>query len=285
VWEAPDTAVRVGRKAQAALPKSADVIDRMRVVVAALGPTDASRSDRRPEAVAAAARSAIAAAVDCLPERVSPAGTTIAQRLWSRLSDRRPTRPEIRALNAALVLLADHELAASTLAARIAASAWADPYLVLLTGLSVGGGVLHGAVSRSVEALLRSASTPAEARTQVLERLCTGERIPGFGHKVYVDHDPRADVVLDLVRRCGRKHPVEDTVTEIVELMASHGKPAPNVDLAIATLAVKFGLSYGSGEALFLLARMAGVIGHALEEYPHRLRFRPRALYTGPTAS
>lgn len=285
VWEVPDEVVRVGRRAQAALPKSADVIDRMRVVVAALGSTDPTRSDRRPEAVANVGRTAIAAAVDCLEERTAPAGTSIAQRLWSRLSDRPATRSEIKALNAALVLMADHELAASTLAARIAASAWADPYLVLSTGLAAGGGALHGAVSRSVEALLRSAPTPADAVAQVTEQLRAGERIPGFGHKVYVDHDPRAELVLDLVRRSGRRHSVDDTVAAIVDVMASHGKPAPNIDLGIAALAVKFGLPFGSGEVIFLLARMAGVIAHALEEYPHRLRFRPRALYTGRTAN
>src|SRR5690606_29087514 len=163
-----------------------------RVIVAALAATDPVRDDRRPAAVAATARSLVAGIVDCLPARTQAPGPTIAERLWSRLADRVPEGGEVRALDAALVLLADHELAASALAARVAASVWADPYLVVLTGLSVGGGALHGAQSAAVEALLREAHDPADVARLVGERLRRAERVPGFGHAVYTDRDPRA---------------------------------------------------------------------------------------------
>ncbi|REF35611.1 citrate synthase [Thermasporomyces composti] len=281
-WEAAPSAVEVGRRAQEALPAEARTIDRIRVIVAALAATDPVRDDRRPAAVAATARSLVAGIVDCLPARNQAPGPTIAERLWSRLADRVPERGEVRALDAALVLLADHELAASTLAARVAASVWADPYLVVLTGLSVGGGALHGAQSAAVEALLREAHDPADVARLVGERLRRAERVPGFGHAVYTDRDPRADVLLDVVRAAGGPGPVDAIVEELVSVVGRHGGPAPNIDLALASLTVKLGLTEGAGEVIFLLGRIAGHIAHALEEYPHRMRFRPRALYVGP---
>jgi citrate synthase len=221
----------------------------------------------------------IAAAVDCLPELSVPASTSIAARMWSRLCERPPRRGELRAMNAAMILLMDHELPASTLAARIAASVWADPYLVALTGLSVGGGVLHGAASSAVEALLLEPSGAEDVPRVVGERLRRGETLPGFGHAVYTGDDPRAEVVLSLVRSMGRRSSVDAVADALVEVV---GSPRPNVDFALGTFAVKAGLTPGSGEVVFLVARMVGLLAHALEEYPHRLRFRPRALYTGP---
>ncbi|MEQ7123977.1 citrate synthase [Actinopolymorpha sp. B11F2] len=283
-WQARAAAVRVARQAQNALPASARPIDRMRVIVAALAACDPLRDDRRPEAVVAATRGLIAATVDALPERTPPQGSSIASRLWSRLSDRPARRGEIRALDAALVLLADHELPASTLAARVAASVWADPYLVVLTGLATGGGVLHAASVTTVETLVREAAEdgPSGVAQLVGDRLRGGERLPGFGHAVYTGRDPRADALLDLVRRAGPKSAVDASVAELLALAGRYDGPAPNVDFGLGTYVVKAGLTPGSGEAIFLLARVVGMIAHALEEYPHRLRFRPRALYTGP---
>ncbi len=288
-WEASWSGVRVGRRAQDALPASARTVDRMRVVVAALAGCDPMRDDRRPGAVAASARALIAGTVDCLPERTPATGDSIAERLWSRLADRPARRGEIRAVDAALVLLADHELAASTLAARVAASVWADPYLVVLTGLCAGGGVLHAAHSAAVESFLREAvdagGGPDGVRELVGARLRRGEALPGFGHAVYTDRDPRADALLDLVRRAGGKGALDRTVDVLLSVAGQHGGPAPSVDFALGALVVKAGLAAGSGEVIFLLGRMAGLVAHALEEYPHRLRFRPRALYTGPPPS
>nr|WP_092887145.1 citrate synthase [Actinopolymorpha cephalotaxi] len=284
-WQASAAAVEVGRRAQEALPASTRPVDRMRVVVAALAAADPMRDDRRPAAVVASARALVAGIVDSLPERSPVTGSSVAERLWSRLADRAPGPGEIRALNAALVLLADHELAASTLAARVAASVWADPYLVVLTGLSAGGGILHGASASGLESLLRTTPDPAAVPRVVGDRLRGGEHLPGFGHKVYTGRDPRADALLELVREAdgdSAQAGVDAVVAELVRVVGRHGGPAPNVDLALAALAVKFGLTEGSGEMVFLFGRIAGLVAHALEEYPHRVRFRPRALYTGP---
>jgi citrate synthase len=184
----------------------------------------------------------------------------------------------IRLLDATLVLLADHEMAASTLAARVAASTWADPYLVVLTGLATLGGPLHGAASSATRVLMREVQrdgvSPAEA---IAARLRNNELIPGFGHRVYRGQDPRAVVLLDMLAAI-KTDPVEQ---ELIGIMRDRGLPFPNVDFAIAAFAERYDMIDNAGEVIFGIARTVGWLGHAIEEYRHRLRFRTRAVYTG----
>jgi citrate synthase len=220
--------------------------------------------------------------VDALPVRSEPVGDAIAARLWARLHDAPPTPQRLRVLDAALILLADHELALSALAARIAASAHADPYLVVLAGLAAQGGALHGAAGTAVERLLASIATADDVPAVLGERLAGGEPLPGFGHAVYTGRDPRADTLLDLLA-AARPDPARAAVLRrVLELAGRHEGPAPNVDLALGAIGDGLGLVPGSAEAIFAVARSAGLIAHALEEYPHRLRFRARATYVGP---
>jgi len=149
-WRARPAALAAGRAAQAALPAGILPLERLQVIVPAMAATDPLRLQLDRSAVIAAGHNIIAGMVDCLPSDalLAPGGTTppsppgaadpegpVAGRLWSRLCDRRPVPGMMHALSAALVLLADHELAASTLAARAAASVRADPYAVVGTGL------------------------------------------------------------------------------------------------------------------------------------------------------
>ncbi len=175
--------------------------------------TDSLRLQLGRPAVLAAARNLIAGMVDCLPAPSSsgtgpanqtsatssaPSGSSapIAERLWSMLCDRRPLPNFLRALSAALVLLADHELAASTLAARVAPSVRADPYDVVGTGLGAMNGVLHGGASLGVETLIAAARGPQDVPRVAGELLQRGEKIPGFGQFVYRSGDPRVVVLL-----------------------------------------------------------------------------------------
>ena len=280
-WRSPGEMARVCEDAQAALPVSARPVERMRVVVAAAAATDPLRDDRRPAAVRAVGRTLIATVVDALPPRSDPRDGSIAARLWSRLADAPPSPSALNTLDAALVLLADHELAASTLAARVAASAWADPYLVVLTGLGALGGALHGASAGAVEAMLAGIESPEDAGAALGERLRADGRVPGFGLGVYRERDPRADALLDLLPRAA--DPERVAVSDaVIALAGRQDGPAPNVDFALGALSIGCGLVPGAAEAIFSLARVAGLVAHAIEEYPHRLRFRPRAAYTGP---
>ena len=257
------------------------IMDQIRAAVAAIRHTDPFRDDRRPEAVASAARALISTMVDVIPSRQPspPADESIAGRLWPRLSAH-PAEPQlVRLLDATLVLLADHELAASTLAARVAASTWADPYLVVLAGLAALGGPLHGGASRAARELIREVETAAASAAEAIgNRLRDNQLIPGFGHRIYRDRDPRADLLLErLTER--RAVPSEQA---LVDTMRERGLPFANIDFAVAALAERHDMIADAGEVLFTVARTAGWLAHAIEEYKHRLRFRPRAVYTGP---
>ena len=203
---------------------------------------------------------------------------SVASRLWVRLSPLAATPERVRLLDAALVLLADHELAASTLAARVAASTWADPYLVVQAGLAVLGGPLHGGAAAGARALVREVDDGVDAAEAIGRRLRDQQLIPGFGHRIYQDHDPRAEVLLGLLAST-HELPSEDAV---VATMRDRGLPFANIDFAIAALAERHEMTEEAGEIIFAIARIAGWLAHATEEYPHRLRFRPHGVYTGP---
>ena len=215
----------------------------------------------------------------------SGSGEPVAERLWARLCDRRASPGLLRAASAALVLLADHELAASTLAARAAASVRADPYAVVGTGLGAMSGALHGGASLGAETLIAAASGPDDVPRVVAELLRRGEKVPGFGHFGYRGGDPRAIVLLDLVRRAAPKSAQLAVADAVLAEVRQKSLPEPNIDFAIATLARVAGMVRGAGEAIFAVARTAGWIAHALEAYAGPGPLRPRAVYIGRPAT
>jgi citrate synthase len=287
-WQATPAAVAAGTAAQAALPPGTYPLERLQVIVPALAAADPLRLQFDPPAVAAAGRAIIAGLVDCLP----PAGSsgpghravpgTIPGRLWPRLCPDEPSPGLLGALRAALVLLADHELAASTLAARVAASVRADPYAVVATGLGAVGGALHGGASLGAETMLAAARDAAAAPRVVGDLLRRGERVPGFGHFVYRGGDPRAGLLLALVRSAVPASPRLAVVDAVLAEMHRRALPEPNIDFALAVLATSAGMIRGAAEVIFAVARTAGWLAHALEEYTASTPLRPRAVYTGP---
>jgi citrate synthase len=279
-WVADEAMLAVAHRVQAALPAGTPPADRFRVTVAALPTSDPFRYDQRPAAVAATGRGLIAAAVDGLPRRSTPVDDGIAARLWAGCADRPPTPTQLRAFDAALVLSADHELAVSALAARVAASARADPYLAVLAGLAALGGGLHGGSVGAAEGMLAELAAGRTVADLVADRLAAGAPVPGFGHAVYTGTDPRAEAVLRLLGP-DPGGPLAGRLDELVAAVGRHGGPRPNFDLALGALAVTYGLAPGSAEAVFVLGRCAGLLGHTIEEYRHRFRFRPRAVYVG----
>ena len=289
-WHATPAALAVGRGAQAVLPAGILPLERLQVIVPAMATTDALRLQLDESAVLAAGRNIIAGMVDCLPSPSGSAaagesrGEPIAERLWSRLSDRRPSPGLLRALSAALVLLADHELAASTLAVRAAASVRADPYAVVGTGLGAMSGTLHGGASLGVETLLAAARDPADVPRVVGELLRRGEKVPGFGHLVYRGGDPRALTLLDLVRQAAPKSGPLAVAEAVLAEVRRKSLPEPSIDFAVAALARVAGMVTGAAEAVFAVARTAGWIAHALEAYAGAGPLRPRAVYTGHPA-
>ena len=295
-WQARPAALAAGRAAQAALPAGTLPLERLQVIVPAMAATDPLRLQLDPAAVTAAGRSIIAGMVDCLPPTgtsgpgtsgpgTSGPGNPVAERLWSRLCDRRASPGLLRTLSAALVLLADHELAASTLAARVAASVQADPYAVVGTGLGAMSGALHGGASLGAETLLAAARGPGDVPRVVGELLRRGEKVAGFGHFVYRNGDPRAVVLLGLVRHAAPRSGQLAVADAVLAEVRQKALPEPNIDFAIATLARVAGMVRGAGEAIFAVARTAGWIAHALEAYAGPGPLRPRAVYTGRPAA
>ena len=286
-WRARPAALAAGRAAQAALPAGTLPLERLQVIVPAMAATDPLRLQLDRSAVIAAGRNVIAGMVDCLPAQGSTAGPDgpVAGRLWVALCDHRPAPGLMRALSAALVLLADHELAASTLAARAAASVRADPYAVVGTGLGAVSGALHGGASLGAETLMAAAGGPDDVPRVVGELLRRGEKVPGFGHFVYRGGDPRAILLLDLVRRAAPKSGQLAVADAVFAEVRQKSLPEPNIDFAIAALVRVAGMVRGAGEAIFAVARTAGWIAHALEAYSGPGPLRPRAVYTGRPAA
>jgi citrate synthase len=180
------------------------------------------------------------------------------------------------------VLVADHELAASTLAARIAASVRANPYAVVGAALGVVSGALHGGASLGAEALLAEVARPDDAARVIGERLRRGERLPGFGHQVYAGEDPRAVALLELVRQAAAGSARLAAVEAVLDAVRQRRLPAANVDFALAALAHLGGMVHGAAEAIFAVGRVAGWLAHAFEEYQRATPIRLRASYTGP---
>lgn len=271
----PDPDLReLAEQVTAPLPASARLTDRLRLIVAAASAADPLRFDTTPAGVIATGRALLGTMVAALPARSPDQATdTFAGLLWRRLS---PAPPIPELLNAALVLLADHDLAASTLAARVAASTRAHPYAVVSAGLAAFDGPLHGAASGLVHQLLTDAVASGDPVGTISDRLRAGEAVPGFGHPLYPDGDPRATTLLALLPD------VPPVVTELAGAMLRRSGVAPNIDFAIAALALRHGMARDAGEAIFAVARTAGWIAHALEEYGDRpSRFRPSGSYAG----
>jgi len=291
-WTADPVALETAVRVQASLPESTLPLDRLRVAMPVLAALDQLRHDTGETAVVVTGRRLIAAMVDGLPRvgdeapplrvrRAHPFTGSIAARLWAGLTDTRPPRGALEALNAALVLVADHELSVSTVAARMAASIAADPYAVVSVGLSALGGAMQAVSSLAAEDLLAEVAGPERAAGAIGERLRRGDRLPGFGHRLYPRGDPRAPVLLDLLRGCWRGHRRLAAIEAVLAATGERGLPAANIDFTLASLAHLAGMRRGASEAVYAVARTAGWLAHAIEEYGRRTSIRPRAIYVG----
>lgn len=181
-------------------------------------------------------------------------------------------------ISSSLIMCADHELNISAFTARCVASAGSTPYAVVGAGLHALAGVKHGGESLRTEALLNAIGPPNRARAHVSAMLRRGERVPGFGHRLYPEGDPRAKCLLAKLRSQRRSEPVSAALARAMEdLTGEH----PTIDFALATIARVLALPAGSPLVLFALGRTIGFIGHAIEQYETDVMIRPRARYVG----
>src|SRR6201997_3902241 len=178
----------------------------------------------------------------------------------------------------ALVLLADHELNASTFTVRCAASTGISLYDSVIAGLAALKGPKHGGAgvlaSRLVEMLIDYDPEPV-----IRERVALGERFAGFGHGVYKRGDPRAISLLNALARAGA---ARKFTREVPDRIAEATGEFVNIDYALAVLAHSLRLAPGSALTLFAMARAVGWIAHASEQLQNGGLIRPRARYVGP---
>ncbi len=274
--------------AQSSVPAHSLPLDRFRIITAVAGAADQVRHDNRPEVVVATARRLLRLLAHGLPRadgrearRAEPA-RTIAEVLWTRLTRLPRTPARIDLLDAALGLLADHELASSTLAVRMAAMVRADTYEAVGAGLNVIGGLRHGGASLTIEAMLRDAARYGIPRA-LDGRISDGGRLDGFGHSLYPAGDPRARALLDRLAAIDPPGDRLATVEGVLAAVAARGAAPPNVDVALAAISFCADMPPGSGEAVFALARTAGWVAHALEQYDQPSFMRARVDYIGPS--
>ncbi|MEU4172205.1 citrate synthase family protein [Streptomyces sp. NPDC026665] len=283
-FTAPEAAVAAARRSVDALPEHSGPTDRLRVAAIAAAASDPLRFDLSESAVLGTGRTLIPTLVAALPtvRHDHHDEGPLVHRLWARLSGRTPDDPSLRVLDTALGLLVDHDLAASTLAVRVAASARTHAYAAVSAGLGVLEGPLHGAASGLAHRLLLDVLDQGTAAPVVADELRAGRRVPGLGHRLYPGEDPRARALFALLEDVPGAEPALAAARDVVTTTARHTPLHANVDLAVAVLTVSSKMPASAGETIFAVARTAGWIAHTLEEYAERpLRMRPSGHYVG----
>ncbi|MXY23566.1 MAG: citrate synthase [Acidobacteria bacterium] len=202
------------------------------------------------------------------------------------LNGERPTREAARALDVALILHADHELNASTFAARVTGATLSDVYSTAVAGIGALKGPLHGGANAEVMRMLLDLGE--DAPDDVVERTIRGmlakkQKVPGFGHRVYRTEDPRATHLRQMsetlsrqteTRWFGMSRTIERVMKEVRRIDA-------NVDFYSASTYHMLGIPIGLFTPIFAVSRIAGWTAHVLEQYANNRLIRPRADYTG----
>jgi citrate synthase len=254
-----------------------DPLVRMQAALPVAGAVDAASYDLRPAAVAHTGARILRMLTAIIVGRDSASPAHLAlQAAWA------PQQAAVgEAIRIALVLCADHELNVSAFTARCAASAGASPYDVVSAALATLKGSRHGGATERVAALMAETGKPAHARAVVANRLRRGERLPGFGHPLYPNGDPRAAVLMRLSETGGNR--ARWLLAKALARAASDLlHDAPNLDFGLVAMSGAYSLPEEAPLVLFALGRTAGWIAHAIEQYASNELIRPRAHYTGP---
>ena len=275
-------------------PRNATPMDALRTALSALSFYDSQAHDGSREAnVAKAMRvtaqtATIVAAYEQIRrgrEPVPPdtAGSH-AENFLRMLFGSEPDQLYVRAMDLALVLHADHELNASTFAARVTAATLADMYSAIVSAIGALAGPLHGGANEQVMKMLQKIGEPSRVEAYVTERLQAHQKISGFGHRVYRTEDPRATHLRQMSRELGEhvgnlrwyelSRRVEEVVMQQKHLYA-------NVDFYSASCYFTMGIPLDMFTPVFAVSRVAGWTAHILEQYGDNRLIRPRAEYIG----
>ncbi len=204
--------------------------------------------------------------------------------LWM-LTGEKPTETATRALDVALILHADHELNASTFAARVIAATLSDMHSAITGAIGALKGPLHGGANEAVMHLLyeveKSGEDPVE---HVRKMLDSKQKISGFGHRVYTTEDPRATHLRQMSHDLGQDaNPKWYEMSRAIELFVKEEKKLnANVDFYSASTYTTLGIDIDLFTPIFAISRIAGWCAHVLEQHDDNRLIRPRAEYTGP---
>ena len=277
---------------------SGNTMDALRTLTSALGHYDPETADQSPQAnyrkavrLTAQIGSLVAAMgrvnAGTGPIEPDPVLGHAANFLYM-LTGERPSGLATRAFDVALILHADHELNASTFAARVAAATITDIHSAIVGAMGALKGPLHGGANADVMRLLLEigpSAPPEKAEEVVRAKLARKEKIPGFGHRVYHTEDPRATHLRQMSRDLGQRagQPVWFEMSQRIEaLLKAEKKLDPNVDFYSASTYHALGIPIDLFTPIFAVSRISGWTAHVLEQYANNRLIRPRAEYVGP---
>jgi citrate synthase len=210
---------------------------------------------------------------------------SIAANFLYMLSGKKPHDTLTRVMDAALVLHAEHGMNASTFAARVTAATLADMHAAITAAIAALKGALHGGANQDVMELLLAWGDVATAQKEVTRLLESGEKIPGFGHRVYRTFDPRATFLRKMSRQLGEAagntkwYEMSEAIIPIVKQAKNKD---PNVDFFSASAYYTMGIPLDLFTPIFAIARIAGWTAHVMEQHRNNRIIRPTDDYTGP---
>jgi citrate synthase len=276
-------------------PRDALPMDVLRTAVSAVGIYDPdARDNSQPANLRKAVRltaqmATIVAAIDRArngaPLVQPDAELSHAANFLYMRSGKRPDEASARTLDIALILHADHELNASTFAARVTAATLSDMHSAITSGIGALKGPLHGGANEAVMQMLLKIGEPARVLPTITEMLAAGQKISGFGHRVYKTEDPRATHLRKmsevLCRQIGQPKWFE--MSRMIEQYMLEKKHIHcNVDFYSATCYYAMGIAPDLFTPVFAVSRISGWSAHVLEQLADNRLIRPRAEYVGP---
>jgi len=201
------------------------------------------------------------------------------------ITGREPTPQHERDLEVCMILHADHELNASAFSARVTASTMSGLYSSVLAAIGTLKGPLHGGANQAVMAMLREIGSLDRVDDWLDQAIERGDKVMGFGHRVYKDGDPRAKILRVMSERLTSEADRPELFrmsARIEEIMAERKGLIPNVDFYSATVYDALGIPDDLFTPIFAASRVAGWCAHVMEQYRNNRIYRPRARYVGP---